>query len=229
MIIAGNFKTNHTRKSTQKYIKELSKFVDLNSIKDEIIIFPTATSVDNFSCENIKIGIQNAYHTQKGSFTGEIGISQLEEFDIKTILIGHSERREILKEPQSMIKEKYDFFKSHGYQIIYCIGEPLKIREEVSGAIFSYLQQQLDGIDLEYSNLIIAYEPIWAIGTGLVAKVEDIKNVHDMLKTKTKTEIIYGGSVKPDNVKNILSIDSVDGVLVGTASLDIDSFCKIIK
>jgi triosephosphate isomerase len=229
MIIAANFKTNHTRVSTKKYIDSLSGFLNQNSINDEIIVFPTATSLDIFEAKNIIIGTQNAYPVANGSFTGELGVEQLEEFDIKTVLIGHSERRHILKEHQELIKQKYDFYKSKDYKIIYCIGEPIEIRELGVKNTLNYLMEQLDGIDIDYENLIIAYEPVWAIGTGKVASISDIKEIHEILKSKTKAPLLYGGSVKPNNAKEILSIDSVDGVLVGSASLLVEDFCKIIK
>jgi triosephosphate isomerase len=229
MIIAANFKTNHTRVSTKKYIDSLSGFLNQNSINDEIIVFPTATILDIFEAKNIIIGTQNAYPVANGSFTGELGVEQLEEFDIKTVLIGHSERRHILKEHQELIKQKYDFYKSKDYKIIYCIGEPIEIRELGVKNTLNYLMEQLDGIDIDYENLIIAYEPVWAIGTGKVASISDIKEIHEILKSKTKAPLLYGGSVKPNNAKEILSIDSVDGVLVGSASLLVEDFCKIIK
>jgi triosephosphate isomerase len=230
MIIAANFKTNHTRASTKEYLKELISFIEKESIKDDVLVFPTSTSVDSFDTpENLKLGIQNAYPVQNGSFTGEIGLEQIEEFGIDTILIGHSERRHILGESQEFIAKKYQFFKEKGFLIVYCIGEPKEVREEGIEAVMSYNLSQLEGIDTSYENLIIAYEPVWAIGTGLTATVEQIEETLSRLKEVLPKPMLYGGSVKPTNTKEILSIENCDGVLVGTASWRVDSFCEMLS
>ncbi len=230
MIIAANFKTNHTRKSTSSYIKELSKFVEEKGIDDDVFIFPTATSLDRFELpKNVTIGVQNGYPTHNGSFTGEIGLDQIDEFSIKTILIGHSERRHILGESQEFITQKYNFFKDNGFKILYCIGEPKEIRESGIEDVMKYNLSQLKGIDLDYSDLIIAYEPVWAIGTGLTATNEQIDETLTRLRSHIKAPLLYGGSVKPANTKEILSIKNCDGVLVGTASWEVESFCKILE
>jgi triosephosphate isomerase len=225
MIFAGNFKTNHTRKSTKEYIKKLSKLVNND---DNIYIFPPLTAIDNFDT-NIKIGVQNAYPIQNGALTGEIGLEQLNEFNIKTILIGHSERRNKLNEKQNDIVKKFNFFKLNGFEIIYCIGEPLEIREEGENRVIEYLLSQFNGIDLNYNKLIVAYEPIWAIGSGVSASIKDITNIHKALKKIVKSPLLYGGSVNIDNINDISKIDEVDGVLVGSASLDVDKFYKMIS
>ena len=130
MIIASNFKTNHTRKSTKEFVQAVNTYLQ-NDTSSEVYIFPTATSLDCFdTVSNLTIGAQNAYYTQKGSFTGEIGTEQLDEFGIKTILIGHSERRHVLGESQESIAKKFAFYKEQGYKIIYCIGEPLEVKEQ---------------------------------------------------------------------------------------------------
>jgi len=229
MIYASNFKTNNTRAYTKEYIKTLDKFISKNSIKDEVYIFPTATSLDIFGdiSSNITIGAQNAYPVKNGSYTGEIGLDQLDEFDIKTILIGHSERREILKESQEFIAQKFNFFKEQGFRIIYCIGETKEIRDE--NETMEYLWSEFEGIDLGYEKLIVAYEPIWAIGTGVSAKKEDIDEVLSALRVKVKSPLLYGGSVKSSNIKEIASIKECDGVLIGSASWKVESFCEIIK
>ena len=229
-ILASNFKTNHTRASTKGFVEGIDKFVKQEGITNDIFIFPTATSLDCFEIsDNISIGVQNAYPVSDGSFTGEIGTAQLDEFGIKTILIGHSERRHILKESNELIVKKYDFFKSNNYKIIYCIGEPYEVKLEGMESIIEYLFSQLEGIDLTYKNLIVAYEPVWAIGTGKVATVEDINEIHGVLKQKITAPLLYGGSVKTDNIEEILKIDSVDGVLVGSGSWKIENFIEMIK
>ena len=229
MIIASNFKTNHTRASSKEYISFVNEY--LNSDKDvEVIVFPTATSLDNYETNsNLTIGAQNAYNIDSGSFTGEIGTSQLDEFAIKTILIGHSERRHVLGESQEEIAKKYAFYKELGYKIVYCIGEPLEVKEQGLEKTLEYIYEQFVGIDTNYENLILAYEPVWAIGTGVTATNEDIKSVHSVIKSKIDKPLLYGGSVKVENVAQICSLDGVDGALIGTASWIKEDFVQILK
>ena len=228
-IIASNFKTNHTRKSTREFIDTITQYMDDESIKNDVYIFPPTTALDQFNInENLNIGVQNAYNVKNGSFTGEIGTEQLDEFGIKTILIGHSERRHVIGESQKDIALKYNYFKSLGYKIIYCVGEPLEVKEEGLTSTLGYIFEQFDGIDLDYENLVIAYEPVWAIGTGISATIEDIATIHKKLKKKITAPLLYGGSVKLCGLQDILEIDNVDGVLVGTASWDKDDFKKMI-
>ena len=184
-IIASNFKTNHTRKSTSLFVEKLNEYLKSNEALDEIYIFPTSTSLDSFELNSkLFIGAQNAYPTKNGSFTGEIGLEQLEEFDIKTILIGHSERRHILGETQEEIAKKYEFYKNLGFKIIYCIGEPLEVKKSGLEKTLEYIFEQFIGIDTNYENLILAYEPVWAIGTGITATSDDIKQIHNAIKSK---------------------------------------------
>jgi triosephosphate isomerase len=225
-IIAGNFKTNHTRKSTKEFISSLDG-IELED--DKVFVFPTSTSLDSFDNTKVNIGVQNAYPTTSGSYTGEIGTSQLDEFGIKTILIGHSERRHILEESQKLIAQKYSFFKELGYKIFYCIGEPLEVKEQGLDATLEYIWEQFDGIDTDYDNLILAYEPVWAIGTGVSATTDDIEQVHDAIKSRFDKPLLYGGSVKPTNLKEILDISNVDGGLIGTASWEAESFKQMIE
>ncbi|MCT7582868.1 MULTISPECIES: triose-phosphate isomerase [Arcobacteraceae] len=229
-IIASNFKTNHTRKSTTLFVNEVNNFLKKNKISNEVYIFPTSTSLDHFeTVPNLIIGVQNAYPTTSGSFTGEIGTFQLNEFEIKTILIGHSERRHILGETQETITKKYEFYKNLGYKIIYCIGEPLEIKKQGIEKTLEYIYEQFIGIDVNYSNLILAYEPVWAIGTGVTATIDDIKNVHNAIKQKINKPLLYGGSVKVENVREICQIENVDGALIGTASWKVEDFIEILE
>lgn len=229
-IIASNFKTNHTRSSTAQFITNINEYLSSNKIDNDVYLFPTATALDSFDLvPNFSIGVQNAYAVDSGSFTGEIGTQQLDEFGIKTILIGHSERRHILNESQNEIAKKYAYFKEHGFTIIYCIGEPLEVKEQGLEKTLEYIWEQFDGIDLDYDKLILAYEPVWAIGTGVTATPSDIQNVHNAIKQKIDKPLLYGGSVKPANLEEILNISNVDGSLIGTASWDVESFEEMIK
>jgi triosephosphate isomerase len=229
MILAANFKTNHTRASTINYITALNSYMQENSIKDEVFIFPPATALDAFESEHLHIGVQNAYPIENGAYTGEIGMEQIEEFGLNTILLGHSERRHILNETQEEVAHKFNYFKSKGFKIVYCVGEPLDIYEKGIEEVLEYINMQFEGIDVSYENLVVAYEPVWAIGTGKVASVTDIKNLHTHIKNIVNKPVLYGGSVKINNIKDILSTDGVDGVLVGSASLDVYDFCEMIN
>jgi len=229
-IIASNFKTNHTRASTQEYVAKLDASMSEIGYVDDVYLFPPATALNSFDLKNsIHIGVQNAYPTVKGSFTGEIGVEQLEEFNVKTLLIGHSERRHILGETQESIAKKYIWFMERGFKIFYCIGEPLEVREAGEKAVRQYLVDQLDGIDTSYENLILAYEPVWAIGTGKTATAELIERTHAMIKEIVEKPLLYGGSVKPQNLAEILTTPGCDGALVGTASWDVESMVSMLE
>lgn len=228
MIYAANFKTNHTRKSTSEYIETLNHRLQEKRSEDKVYIFPPVTALDSYDGDFV-VGVQNAYPTHHGAFTGEIGVQQLEEFGIQTILIGHSERREIIPETQQDIVEKFHFFQTQGFEILYCIGEPLAIREQGFEAVMAYLLAQFEGIDIGYEKLTVAYEPIWAIGTGRAATVEEIATTHEALKKVLgETPLLYGGSVNLENSQEITAISGVDGVLVGSASLDAEGFSKMV-
>jgi len=229
MIIAANLKTNLTRKSTTEYIQELERFLGATSSKQEVLVFPTASSLDDFSCSHVEVGVQNAYPTKNGAFTGEIGVEQIDEFGIKTILIGHSERRHILGESQEFIVEKFNYFKELGYKIVYCVGEPLEKREAGHDEMMNYIKSQYEGIDTTYENLIVAYEPVWAIGTGLTPTLDDIRNLHVELKKISKAPLLYGGSVKVTNAQDVLNVENVDGILVGSAALYVEHFETMIE
>ena len=222
MIVAANFKTNKTRKETLEYLKKLDE-VDFGSVK--VAVFPPSSAL----FERSYLGAQNAYPTINGAYTGEIGLEQIEEYGIKTILIGHSERRHILGESQEFIAEKFNFFKKHSFEIFYCIGESLEVRKKGLNEVIKYLKNQLIGIDLNYEKLIIAYEPVWAIGTGISASLEEIKQTHKEIRKITNKPILYGGSVKVENIKDIISLPNVNGVLVGSASLKVENFIKMIE
>lgn len=228
MIIAANLKTNLTRKETTKYLQNIENFLNTNKISQEVLVFPAASSLNEHR-GNVTVGAQNAYAVKNGAFTGEIGQDHLDEFGIKTILIGHSERRHILGETQESVVEKFNYYKTQGYKIVYCIGESLQIREAGEKVMMNYLNSQFEGIDLEYENLILAYEPVWAIGTGLTPTLDDIQSLHLKLKEKCSAPLLYGGSVKVTNAKEVLELNGVDGVLVGSAALYVDHFCTMCE
>lgn len=228
MIVAANFKTNKTRRQTAEYLAKLEQYLAEKESTPQVMVFPPSTALDSFEGK-VHVGAQNAYPVQNGAFTGEVGLEQLEEFGIKTILIGHSERRHVLGETQEEIASKYAFYKEQGFTIVYCIGEPLEVREEGNDALMEYLDAQLVGIDVDYAKLVIAYEPVWAIGTGLTPSDSDIELLHTALREKIDKPLLYGGSVKVANAGEIMALDNVDGVLVGGASLDVDGFFSMVE
>ncbi|WP_353661836.1 triose-phosphate isomerase [Hydrogenimonas sp. SS33] len=229
-IIASNFKTNHTRASTRDYVEALDRGMRDIGYSEEVFLFPPATALDAFETESaIRIGAQNAYPTVKGSFTGEIGLEQLGEFAIETVLIGHSERRHILGESQAFIAKKFAWFKEQGFTIFYCIGEPLEVREAGDEAVRRYLVEQLEGIDTGYEKLVVAYEPVWAIGTGKTATPELIEKTHAVIKRLCDRPLLYGGSVKPSNIEEVLKVPGCDGALIGTASWEVSSMISMLE
>jgi triosephosphate isomerase len=208
-------------------LQHLDSFLQFQSESLQCFVFPPLTAIDAFYNKRVKVGVQNAYPVESGAVTGEVGVEQLREFGVDSIIIGHSERREILGETQAAIAKKYEFFKSKGFTIVYCFGEPLEVRQ--AGDLQEYLLGQFEGIDTSYENLIVAYEPIWAIGTGVSADSETIQQTHMMVKKMIDNKpLLYGGSVKPESASEILTLEGVDGVLVGSASLDVESFQQII-
>ena len=222
MKFLANLKCNHTRESFREYAKILDENLSAN---DDVTVFPPFSALD-LAAHKFKLGAQNFYPCESGAFTGEIGKAMLDEFDIKDVLIGHSERREILNESEEFLRAKFDFAAKNGWNVIYCIGENLSTNE--SGATKEFLSRQLENIDLGYENLVIAYEPIWAIGTGRSAGIEQIDEVLSFLKTKANVPLLYGGSVNAANIADIAGIKSCDGVLVGTASWDANNFLGLI-
>lgn len=222
MIYAANLKCNHTKKSFENYIRIMNS----NIIDEEVLVFAPFTALKSGDFK-FTMGAQNFYPCENGSFTGEIGSDMLEDLEIKTVLIGHSERRSILNESEDFLKVKFDFAVQNNWKIIYCIGEDWKTFEE--GKTKEFLENQLKNIDLNYENLIIAYEPIWAIGTGKVANKEVIRDILDFLSTKTKAPLLYGGSVNVKNIVDMKEIKSCSGVLIGTSSWSAEKFIEIIK
>jgi len=228
MIYAANFKTNHTRQSTREYLGKLQPQLFKKNPHDKVYVFPPLTALDDYESADFTVGVQNAYPVENGAFTGEVGVEQLAEFNVNTILIGHSERRDILGESQKEVAKKFTFFKAQGFEIIYCIGESLEIREEGFEAVMRHLNAQFEEIDTTYDNFMVAYEPIWAIGTGRTASVEEITMTHNALKKIVDKPLLYGGSVKGANIKEIANISNVDGVLVGGASLQTQTFLELV-
>ena len=190
----------------------------------------------------IKLAAQNLFWEEKGAFTGEISPLMLKEVGCQYVIIGHSERRQFFGETDETVNRKIKSALSHGLKVIFCIGETLKEREE--GKTFSVIERQIEGglKDLgreEINPLVIAYEPVWAIGTGKTATPQQAEEVHHFIRKKLETiyskeisqeiRIQYGGSVTPENIKGLMDQENIDGALVGRASLKVESFSRIVR
>ena len=244
MILAGNWKMNKTIREAKEFVSLLIN--SLAGFKDfEIIIAPPFTALSEISDmvrgTNIKLASQNMYHEEKGAFTGEISPVMLKEIGVEYVILGHSERRHIFGEWDELINAKVKSALKHGLVPILCVGEKLEEREK--GLTFNVVERQvrmgLYGLEPdEVEKVIIAYEPVWAIGTGKVARPWQAQEVQSYIrnllkemygeKTARRVRILYGGSIKPDNFLPIIAQPDVDGGLVGGASLK-ESFVELAR
>lgn len=188
------------------------------------------TVVPAIGLSNLSIGAQNVHWTENGAFTGEISPPMLVELGIKYVIIGHSERRQFFGESDETVNKRLKAAQAHGITPILCVGESKQQRDtnETESWIFSQLAADL--VDVDQNNLIIAYEPIWAIGTGDTCAASEANRVIGLIRSKLTNPNItiqYGGSVKPDNIDEIMAQPEIDGVLVGGASLEASSFARI--
>jgi triosephosphate isomerase len=244
-LIAGNWKMNLDIKGSISLISELKE--KIKGIEDrDILVCPSFISLKKVSSliksSNIKLGAQNVCYEDKGAFTGEISAGMLKEAGCKYVIIGHSERRHIFKEDDSMINKKVKNAIKNKLRPILCVGETLNEREsnKTKEVVVSQVKNCLEGLSKDdVDHLVIAYEPVWAIGTGKNASPEQAQEVHVLIrdlikelfgsKISSEIRILYGGSVNPDNMKDLMMQSDIDGALVGGASLKAEDFCKIIK
>ncbi len=212
----------------------------------EVAICPPFTQLDvlakELSGSPVQIGAQNFYPEKEGAFTGEVSPGMLKELGVSCVLIGHSERRSIFGESLDLIKRKLECAYAEGFQPIFCVGETLKERQAGQSAdvCITQLAHAVTNLTFEeLSRLIIAYEPVWAIGTGKTATAEDAQAVAGALReyiagaygsiVAMNVRIQYGGSVRPDNIKELMAQEDIDGALVGGASLQPESFAKLVN
>ncbi|NJD23120.1 MAG: triose-phosphate isomerase [Melioribacter sp.] len=245
-VIAGNWKMNNDLRGTVSLISDLKKELNGKNVEAEVIICPPFTSLETASTllkdSVIKLGAQNMYFEESGAFTGEVSGAMLNSVGCKYVILGHSERRTIFAESDQVINKKIKSAIRFGLKPIFCIGETLEEREK--GITFKVVETQIqnglkDLSENDLSNLIIAYEPVWAIGTGRNATPQQAQEVHQFIRGlisklyssnfARQLVIQYGGSVKADNAKELLSQPDIDGALVGGACLKADSFIKIIE
>ncbi len=230
-IVAANWKMNFDIEKAQNVAKKMAETIDTKAI--DVVVCPPFTHLDRleevFSSSVIKLGAQNMYFEEKGAFTGEISPAMLQSIGCEYVILGHSERRHIFYEDDELINKKVKSAKKYGFNIILCVGETLKERKNgrAFDVVKTQLQKGLDGVDRQ--NVIVAYEPVWAIGTGVSADRDTIEEIHKFIRqAESDVPILYGGSVKAKNAAEIAAIGDVNGFLVGSASLDADEFKKII-
>ena len=241
-IVAGNWKMNMTIDESNGLINEL-KQVSENNVK--IKIAPSFTNlyyaISLLKNSGIEVIAQNVHSEKRGAYTGEISAEMLKSIGVKTVIIGHSERRKYFNETDTILSKKVKAAIENSLNVIFCIGEELSERE--SGNHFEIIKNQIKIalIDLnndEIKNIVIAYEPVWAIGTGMTANINQIQEMHEFIRKlinekfgdeiSDNIQIIYGGSLKPNNAKDIFSLNDVDGGLIGGASLNFSDFHSII-
>ncbi len=245
-VIAGNWKMNNNLSESQNLISKLISGLGNEKVSCDVIICPPFTSLSEASSLTkntaIKLGAQNMYFEESGAFTGEVSASMLKSVGCEYVILGHSERRTIFGEGDQLINKKIKKALTSGLKPIFCVGETLQEREgNVTNDVIK--RQVTEGLKEISANdmdkIIVAYEPVWAIGTGKTATPEQAEEVHAFIRglitslySQSVAEnlvIQYGGSVKPDNAKELLSQKNIDGALVGGACLKADSFIGIIN
>ncbi len=242
-MIAGNWKLHKTISEATSLVSELIPAVASNQ-NVEIVVAPVYTALakvaEALAGSNVKLAAQNCYPEPQGAFTGEVSPLLLKDAGCEYVIIGHSERRQLFAETDESVNSKALALAESGLGTIFCIGETLEERE--SGKMFDVLRQQVtaglkDLTAKQMQTVVVAYEPVWAIGTGKVATDEQAQEVHAFIRgllaelydpqTAAATRILYGGSVKPGNVDGLMTQPDVDGALVGGASLNADDFARI--
>jgi len=243
-IVAGNWKMHKNAFETEDLLNQLISKLPTDST-NRVIIAPTfvnlASAAKYLEFTNIEVAAQNMHQAEGGAFTGEISADMLKSIGVNIVILGHSERRAYFDEKDALLAQKVDTALKHEMEIIFCFGEELKHRQ--SNQHFNVVENQLrDALfhlkASDYKNIILAYEPVWAIGTGETATPDQAQEMHNFIRDTINAKygnsvseeitILYGGSVKPDNAKEIFSKPDVDGGLIGGAALNSDDFAKIV-
>ena len=244
-IVAGNWKMNKNCEETEDLLNELIEKLPLDK-EVQIVVAPTfvnlASAVDHLEFTNITVAAQNLHQAESGAYTGEISADMLKSVGVNTVILGHSERRAIFHETDAIIANKVDSALKHDMTGIFCFGEELKDRQ--NNQHFNVVENQLrDGLfhlgKEAWEDIILAYEPVWAIGTGETASPEQAQEMHAFVRETVRhtygsdvaedVSILYGGSVKPDNAQEIFGKPDVDGGLIGGAALKADDFVAIVN
>lgn len=243
-IIAGNWKMHLTRKEAYELALAIKNGIDPN-LRHEIILAPTFTNIEAvkeaIEGSKILISAQNMCWEEKGAFTGEVSPIQLKDLGCDYVIIGHSERRKIFGEMDEMINKKVKSALKNNIKVILCVGETLEERE--TNMTYRIVEEQIknglkDISDSDMKNIVIAYEPVWAIGTGKTATPQQAEDVHIFIRKlfgrlysqdiSNSIRILYGGSVKAENIDELMAEPDIDGVLVGGESLKADKFLRVI-
>ena len=245
-IVVGNWKMNLNREEGIELVEEVISLVSSDN-NVEVVFSPPFLYLHkvNKMCANdnlLQTASQNISHNESGAFTGEISAQMVNSLNVKYTILGHSERREYFNETNIELKQKVDLSLKNNLEIIFCCGESLNQRE--SGVHFDWIKQQLTEsvfhlTEKEFEKVVIAYEPIWAIGTGITASSDQAEEIHQFVRNviaekyneniAENTSILYGGSCNPTNAKELFSKKNIDGGLIGGASLNAENFTRIIK
>ena len=231
-IIAANWKMNNDFSDIKPFVKYVKK--NAKDKKGLVVCVPSVMLKETADASKkvFEVGAENCYFEEKGAFTGEISPKMVKSAGANYVIVGHSERRQIFGETNEMLNKKLKACLSNGLKVIFCIGETLEEKSKYKSVLKKEIVEGFDEIT-DFSNIVIAYEPVWAIGTGKVATTADISKVHSYIKTLVKeiydvdVSVLYGGSVKPSNSKEILALQEVDGVLIGGASLKPEDYVAI--
>jgi triosephosphate isomerase (TIM) len=227
MLIAGNWKMFKGVTETAQFCREL-RDADLGDV--DVVVCPPytglGTAVQLLAGTDIGVFAQNVHWQDEGAFTGEISAAMLRELGVYGTIVGHSERRQYFCESDESVARRVEGALAAGLQVIACVGETEAQRE--AGETEAVLRRQVSVLEPD-DNLVIAYEPVWAIGTGKTATPELAQEAHAFVKSLLDLPVLYGGSVKPENASELLAQPDVDGALVGGASLDVDSFASICR
>lgn len=243
-LVAGNWKMNGLAASFAEVETLADSILTSNSLEAEVLICPPATLIEGFARKlgdsSIRIGAQDCHESPSGAHTGDIAAQMLAEAGATSVIVGHSERRADHGETNKMVKAKAEAALKAGLTAIVCVGETEAQRKQ--GETLSIVSDQMRGslpAGASAETTVVAYEPVWAIGTGLTPTPEDVKEVHGHIRneliellgsdTAMQMRILYGGSVKPANAAELMSVDNVNGALVGGASLKADDFWGIIR
>ena len=241
-IVAGNWKMHKNAEETEDLLNELIAQLP-EDLEAEIVVAPTfvnlASAADHVEFTPITVAAQNMHQAESGAYTGEISADMLKSIGVTTVILGHSERRAYFNETDAALANKVDTALKHDMTVIFCFGEELKDRQ--NGQHFNVVENQLrDGLfhieDKDWAQIVLAYEPVWAIGTGETASPEQAQEMHEFIRNTIRSRypkvaedvsILYGGSVKPENAKEIFSKPDVDGGLIGGAALKASDFVAI--
>ncbi len=236
IVIARNWKMYKTQAEAMEFLKGFTPHLNETPEEREVLLCVPYTDLVTLSQSlhgsRIRLGAQNVHWAEAGAYTGEISAAMLTEIGVRFVIVGHSERRQYFGETDETVNLRLKAAQAAGLTPILCVGETKQQRDagETESVIFGQLAKDL--VDVDQSNLVIAYEPIWAIGTGDTCESVEANRVIGLIRKQLKNQdvpIQYGGSVKPDNIDEIMAQPEIDGALVGGASLQPDSFARIVN